>query len=402
MIAFRLRFDALRRTYGRVRRRLRVARGLVNVAALLAIDAVLRLMGKGLLDWGWSAALIPFVFVLPWRPLLPRRAHGRVAARDAAALDHHFHLSELFTTAVEVDRRGQRTTVESQLLADAAQAAQRLDHPKRLTGNALRVEAQAVLGCLLLTAGLHLLGLTLPLAMPERMPDLIGLGTGTDRGGEAADEGDGGLVAGSAGAGSAAGLAAALGDHGAGREIAQALAQGRPGDAAAAARRLADQAGRMSESGRRDLAAAMQTAAATLPPEQANLRRALLEAAAAMQESGAERETRLGALASLLAILADARGAATVMPRAPSRPVLLGQGSSAAVGEGGGGGTDGSGVTGPAARDADPLVTALRPATGSGPLLLPEATVLPLADRVDWSEREWLIQAFTGLDEAPR
>lgn len=387
MISFHLRFNALRQTYGRVRRRLLIARGLVAMLTLLALDAGLRLFGDGLLSSGWSLMLLPAAMIGPLILERWRQRAGSSSAVDAADLDRRFHLSELFTTAVEVDRRSRRTAVEGHLLSEAAGTAHRLNHADRLGGAALRREAQAALGLLLLSVGLGLLVLVVPLHLPERLPDLEALGTGADAGIPSGGESADGLGAGSQGAGSAAGLAAALGDQGAGREIAAALSRGRPQEAAAAARRLADQAGRLSEAGRRDLAEALRVAARALPTEQVGLKRALEDAAKAMQAPEAERGTRLGQLAAGLDALAEARGAATVMPIVPRRAVP-GSGQGAAV-QGGVVGGAGSASTAPGAR-----LTRLGPAgpsTAGQPLLLPAATVLPSYDRVDWTEREWLV-----------
>ncbi len=396
MIAFRLRFAALRHTYGRGRRRLRIARGLVGVAGLLAFDAALRLVGRHVLEGPWTWVLMTLAFAWPWAVARRREASGPGDARDAAALDRRFKLAELLTSAVDVDRRGQRTAVEGQLLAQAAQAASYLDNPQRLEGGALYRESQAMAGCLLLALGLHLLGLVLPLDLPDRLPDLVTLGTGTDAEGGEGPDGGAGLAAGSAGAGSAAGLAEALGDHGAAREIGQALGRGRPRDAAAAARRLADQAGRMSPSGRAELAEAMRSAAAGLPEGHAELKQALDAAAAALLAGGIERETRLGELAFLLEDLSENRAAATVMPMQAIRSMPEGRNQGIAV-RGAVAGSVGASVA-DGSSDGSPATTG-QPAAAAQPLLLPEATVLPLASRVEWSEREWYIQAYDGLEE---
>jgi len=397
MITFRLRFDGLRHSYRRVRRRVQILQGAVAMLLLIAVDAGMRLFGHGFLSMGWTLSLLPAALLGPLLLERWRQRQGASPAADAAAFDRRFKLAELMTTAVDVDRRGMRSAIEGQLLEEAAGTAQRLDDPSRLGGGDVRREGQAVLGLGLLAAGLNLLVLALPLTLPERLPDLASLGTGSPDDAPSGGESAGGLEAGSQGAGSAAGLAAALGDQGAGREIAEALARGKPREAAAAARRLADQAGRLSDGGRRDLAEALRRAAREVAGGEVGLKQALEEAAAAMQASEEERAIKIGQLAAGLEALTQARAVATVMPIVPGRG---GRGSGPGVAVTGELVSNGSSL-GAASGGGLKRLSPAEPATTGRPLLLPAATVLPDQDRVGWLERAWLVQGPSDLDAGP-
>ena len=209
-----------------------------------AFLAALALLGAGLAAGlafvgGWKGA--GFLLLCTAGPPLALRFRRGLRSReeDAVLLDRRFALGELLVTALEVDRRPQPRSVEQALLEQAAGTASQLQRSPLLVEEARR-GAELTAALALLAAGTWLLALVRPLDDLAPLPPLGRLSQGGDGFGQGAGVGPGGggdLLPGSAAAGAAGGLAGSLADHGAGREIAEALARGDPAQAAAAARR---------------------------------------------------------------------------------------------------------------------------------------------------------------------
>lgn len=308
MIHFRIRYEGLRGRLGSVRRRA----GLVRAAwlALLAPLGGLALFvaGRGPLAPGgwWLAAAAVFGGAAAW--LLRPAAPGAVD-RD---LDRRFGLNELLVTAVEVDRRGVRSPIETRLLDDAALAVSSIGDDGALDGLTPRREAETLAALAMVLAGLWLLAGTLA-GPPDtaRLPDL-GPPTADGTGAE-----DGGDAAGSRGAGASPELglmAGALVDHAAARDIADALAAGNPAAAARAARALADRADGLSSTGRDALAETLSALGDDLDAPHPDLARALDEAARALRAGG--RATPGAGIEGLAEQLDSLAGGALATPHA--------------------------------------------------------------------------------------
>jgi len=283
VIHFRIRYERLRGRLGAVRRRAAVVRAawlglLVPLAGMVAHIAGVVPLAPAI--WATGAALVFAGVSLGWaRPDPP-------AALDRA-LDRRFGLEELLVTAVEVDQRGPRTSIESRLLDDAATAVAVLGGERAIDGRATRREAETLVALALMLAGLWLLAGTLggqpPLA---RLPELGAL-DGGGAGGSGANGGGPGSLGGDPS--TAMGLlAGALGDHAAARDIADALAAGDPTAAARAARMLADRATGLSPAGRSDLAETLEQLAGQMHPIEPGLSDALKQAAGALNDPTVE------------------------------------------------------------------------------------------------------------------
>lgn len=384
MSPFRLAFVALRQALRRAEGRLDLLwAGASFFAALASLGIGLAIGVAGAA--GWPGATLLFVGTAGPILLQRWRRSRRGPEDDAAAIDRRFGLGELMVTALEVDRRPLPRGVELALLGDASATARRLRQGP-LLGGAPRRAGELVAALALLAGGTWLLALVRPLDSLAPFPPLGRLslaGSGGGAGSGGMGEGPG-LLPGSAAAGAAGGLAGSLSDHGAGREIAEALAMGDPQQAAAAARRLADRADQLSPAGRRSLSEALRQAARQLAEPQAELRSALDAAALALGGQALADKASLERMADQLARLSEAPESEILLqPRVATPGSSLyapgGSGDAASSAAQAGSGTGGT----PAARR-------LPPAAGpASPLLLPAATVQPVFEQDAFSPGPW-------------
>ncbi len=384
MSSFRLDFVSLGRRYRRARGHLRLRWAMASICAVCAILGAGQALGApppGPLAWlSALAAAIGLPFALD---RLRRFRPGPEAM--AAELDRRFELGDLLVTALEVDRRTPHRPIEAALLDDAARRAGQLASGA-LLGDAPRRARSLTASLALLAAGLWLLALARPTDRVLPLPALQALGP-MGQGGEGPGAGHAqGLAAGSAAAGAAGDLARTLADHGAGRDIADALARGDPALAAAAARRLADRSAQLSPAGRRDLGKALRQASSLIPAEQGALREALEAAATALEGRPSAADWRsLERMAEQLARLADAPSQAAPLV---VRELAAGGGSPLASGS-----SPGSAYgpeTGASAALPAPGVPAPEAELAAGgPLILPAATVMPSVDQADFGTGFW-------------
>lgn len=312
MIHFRIRYEGLRGRLGSARRKAGLARAAWMALVAPVVGLALFAAGRGPLSpgWWWLAAAVVFgaAVIWQWRPAAPGALD-----RD---LDRRFGLGDLLVTAVEVDRRGVRSPIETRLLDDAALAVTAIGDGAALDGRALRRELETLAGLGMVLAGLWLLAGTLA-GPPDiaRLPDLGTLASGGD--GAGGGTGSGGAGSGGAGRSPELGqMAGALGDHAAARDVADALAAGDPAAAARAARALADRADGISGPGRDALAETLAGLGDDLAPSHPDLARALAEAARALRAG--DRATPGAGIAGLAAQLDDlAVAAATPRTRPP-------------------------------------------------------------------------------------
>lgn len=272
MIHFRIRFERLQAHLGSARRRVALLRSAWLALLLPLAGLLVQILGGPALSLQRWLVLLLLSFVLAWQ-VQDRRARRR---RIEGELDRRFGLDELLVTAVEVDSRGARSDLESRLLDDAASAVARLGVGQAVTGQVARREAETLVGMLLCLLGLWLLAGSLGgLPQTERLP-----GVPSPDGDRSSDESDASGAQGGGYSDAGSRLAGTLGDHAAAREIADALAAGRPDQAARAARSLADRAGGLSEQGRSELAESLGRAAdetESFDPELAEALRAAKE-----------------------------------------------------------------------------------------------------------------------------
>ncbi len=309
MIHFRVRYERLAGLLARRRWRVAVWRGAWLALLVPLAGLALAMMGATPRWWvvWWVAAAV--FAAATWY-------FGRTVSLGdlGRRLDRRFRLAELLVTAVEVDRRGPRSSVETRLLDDAAMAVARLSQGGTVADAAVRREVEMTVAVGLMLAGLWLLsGALTPIPPPLRLAALSlpapGGGSGMDvaagPGGRGPGPGPG------PGPGSAPileGVAEALGDQAVTLGVAAALRAADPAQAAREVRALADRAAALSPTGRADLAAAMAQAAAAASDT------ALAETLAAV--SAALRQTEPVRLSESLARLATALDARSVAPGA--------------------------------------------------------------------------------------
>jgi hypothetical protein len=316
MIHFRIRFERLQAHLGSVRRRVASLRSAWLAMLLPLAGLLLQILGGPSLSPRVWLALMLVAFVVAWRAQDRRARRHRIEGE----LDRRYGLGELLVTAVEVDARGVRSNMESRLLDDAASAVARLGTDKALSGPLARREAETLVGTLLCLMGLWLLAGSLGgLPQTDRLPGIAspdGDRSANESEASGPEDGSGYTDAGSR-------LAGALGDHAAAREIADALAAGRPDLAARAARSLADRAGELSEQGRGELAESLGRAADETAPFDPDLAEALRSAKEALEapDSG-ERGGGIERLASELEGLEDRPPAEPAVAQARAGPPL--------------------------------------------------------------------------------
>ncbi|MEO8082724.1 MAG: hypothetical protein ABI780_02815 [Ardenticatenales bacterium] len=374
MIQFRVRYGQLRREL-RVSHHQRAAGRALWFALLVPLGALAaRLFGAQAVGWPVLAAATAAAFAAAWAWSVH---HG--AGIDVRAIDRRLALDDLLVTAVEVDARGPRTPLESQLLDDAAgrlahlRAADRHE-PHRI---AVEIETAAALG-LILVGGTLLADRWRTGPVPSPLPAIAG------RSAIGADTAHAGAEAGDARSPGPAenGLASALRDQAVAHGVVEALAHGDPQAAAEALRSLADHAEELSSVGRADLADALADASKAIAPIDSALALAAAQAGQGMRDPTPPAAANgLGALADALASLVNrdlgpsatamasgaatgrlspapttaalAGGAAGGLPVAPIGHAPLGAGEGA-PGRVDGGGSSGRGGQGGAGADGVP------------------------------------------------
>jgi hypothetical protein len=374
VIHFRVRYEGLRDRLLRADRRVRLLRA-AWLAVLVPLGlAVLRLAVALTAGWWWIPAT-GLAFAVAWLGT-DRFARPTDLGRW---LDRRFGLDDLVVTAVEVDRRGVRWPIELRLLDDAAIAVARLGATPALGARAVRREGETLAGVVLAAAGLWLVAVTVrPLPLPERLPDVSGVGIGLD-GARAPGDGGGSLPGASPGrepspSAEMRALAGALADRAAARPVAAAIEQGDARGAARAARALGERADELSAPGRRDLAEALHAAADAVGKGDPALSDALRAAARALESptsTGVQGALeRLAAAIETLPTRGNAAGAIVQQPQVRSRaaapaprldvtavPASLGAAS---------GGTRAGGVNAGGRARADAPVVAPEPVVGGG------------------------------------
>ena len=440
VIHFRIRYERLRDRLQGLRRRTILFRAgwlalLVPLAALIQYIVTGRSVAAG---WIWSAALA--VAIVAVVAELWRQRSG-AAAEVGQALDRRFGLDELLVTAIEVDRKSAHSSLELQLLDDAATAVVELGgRGSELEVRRARRELETGAALVLILVGLWLLAGPLR-GVPQvaRWPALPGMGLG---GGAGAGPGDGmGAGAGTGlgvgqGAGQGAGLgmgpggvanpggeqagppgsapasapapamaalAGALADRAAARGVAEALNRSDSGAAARAARELADGAAGLSEGGRRDLADALFQAADATEGLDPDLTAALREAGRTLEsprpEAAADGLEQLARVLDSKGVPGAASGAIQAAPTAAARTragppaARLGGGAAETSGLAGapGAAPQVSGAATGAARQPSALPTEAQPSavTGGAPAGLARAGSTggdPLSVPPEWQE----------------
>lgn len=267
--------------------------------------------------------------------LRPRLRAPEVARR----LDRRFQLNEQLTTALELGPQAEGVGL---YLYD--QARRSLARIRRQVATRQRfpwAELALVLSLAVLLAGLAALVDIGPggvAAMPEPLPPLAGVPDPVERfplepfappppAQQELAAGSEGLTSVAPDPAAAAALADALRDQSVTRPAAEALDQGRSGEAARQLRELADQAGQLSPQARSDLGQALREAARQIAPTSPGLAEQLNQSAEGLEAGGGQAAAALEDLASLV----EQFGQSQASDQAPGAPQgQSGQGASGA------------------------------------------------------------------------